>query len=31
MTLDRNTSTAIISRHEVHVVESENVVYLNKR
>ena len=31
MTLDRSTSTAAISRHEVHVVESENVVYLSKR
>jgi len=26
MTLDRNTSTAIISRQEVNVVESKNVV-----
>lgn len=31
MTLDRNTSTAVISRQEVYVVESENVVYLSKR
>ena len=30
MTLDRDTSTAVISRHEVHVVESENVIYFKK-
>jgi len=31
MTLDRKTSTAVILRHEVHVVEGEKIVYLNRR
>jgi hypothetical protein len=31
MTLDRDTSTAIISRHVAHVVEGENIVYLGTK